>query len=233
MRAAMPYYCVILRNLPTRNCRKSTSISLIHARNCYSRVTSSSLGLNRYRTHSNASQNQRILLHSPLLASSFDASLRRNFHLGGRFYDKDSSTVESAVKELKYKKEKEEIAKPASTNGAIQAEAVKTTVAIPPKRRLHKRIWDELVHYWHGFRLLYFDTKTAYRLTMKRFRGEDLTRREYRQLTRTVSDLFRLLPFSVFIIVPFMEFLLPVVVKLFPGMLPSTFETSKDRVIHS
>ena len=44
-----------------------------------------------------------------------------------------------------------------------------------------------------------------------------------RQLVRTVSDLFRLVPFSVFIIVPFMELLLPVALKLFPGMLPSTF----------
>jgi hypothetical protein len=31
-------------------------------------------------------------------------------------------------------------------------------------------------------------------------------------------------PFSVFIIVPFMELLLPVALKLFPNMLPSTFE---------
>ena len=46
---------------------------------------------------------------------------------------------------------------------------------------------------------------------------------------RTVSDLFRLVPFSVFIIVPFMELLLPVALKLFPGMLPSTF-TSQVRV---
>ena len=34
----------------------------------------------------------------------------------------------------------------------------------------------------------------------------------------------RLIPFAVFIIVPFMEFLLPVALKLFPNMLPSTFE---------
>ena len=40
---------------------------------------------------------------------------------------------------------------------------------------------------------------------------------------RTVSDLFRLVPFSVFIVVPFMELLLPLALKLFPGMLPSTF----------
>lgn len=34
----------------------------------------------------------------------------------------------------------------------------------------------------------------------------------------------RLVPFSVFLIVPFMELLLPVALKLFPNMLPSTFE---------
>ena len=41
--------------------------------------------------------------------------------------------------------------------------------------------------------------------------------------------MFRLVPFSVFIIVPFMELLLPVALMLFPGMLPSTFtEESKE-----
>ena len=44
------------------------------------------------------------------------------------------------------------------------------------------------------------------------------------QLKRTTQDLLRLVPFSVFIIVPFMELLLPVALKLFPNMLPSTFE---------
>ena len=43
------------------------------------------------------------------------------------------------------------------------------------------------------------------------------------------QDVFRLVPFSVFVIVPFMELLLPVALKLFPGMLPSTFTTSSQR----
>ncbi|KAJ7273621.1 LETM1-like protein-domain-containing protein [Mycena haematopus] len=54
--------------------------------------------------------------------------------------------------------------------------------------------------------------------------GEALTRRERRQLKRTTQDLLRLVPFAVFIVVPFMELLLPVALKLFPNMLPSTFE---------
>ena len=36
--------------------------------------------------------------------------------------------------------------------------------------------------------------------------------------------MLRLIPFAVFVIVPFMELLLPVALKLFPNMLPYTFE---------
>lgn len=50
------------------------------------------------------------------------------------------------------------------------------------------------------------------------------------QFLRICADLFRLVPFLVFVVVPFMEFLLPVVVKLFPNMLPSTFETQSIKV---
>ena len=49
------------------------------------------------------------------------------------------------------------------------------------------------------------------------------------QLQRTVQDLGRLVPFSVFVIVPFAELLLPVALKLFPNLLPSTYEGQKSR----
>jgi hypothetical protein len=39
-----------------------------------------------------------------------------------------------------------------------------------------------------------------------------------------------MVPFSVFILVPFLEFTLPIFIKFFPGMLPSTFETSSEKV---
>ena len=49
------------------------------------------------------------------------------------------------------------------------------------------------------------------------------------QLKRTTQDLLRLIPFSVFLVIPFMELLLPVALKLFPNMLPSTFtDTFKE-----
>jgi hypothetical protein len=41
--------------------------------------------------------------------------------------------------------------------------------------------------------------------------------------------LGRLVPFSVFVIVPFAELLLPIALKLFPNLLPSTYEGQKTR----
>ncbi|KAL3690690.1 hypothetical protein R1sor_004341 [Riccia sorocarpa] len=86
-----------------------------------------------------------------------------------------------------------------------------------------KHIWQELQHYWLGLKLLWADVRISSRLLMKLAFGKSWTRRERQQLTRTAADIFRLVPFAVFIIVPFMEFLLPIALKLFPNMLPSTF----------
>ncbi|GKA85109.1 mitochondrial proton/calcium exchanger protein-like protein [Tanacetum coccineum] len=83
---------------------------------------------------------------------------------------------------------------------------------------------DTLKHYWLGIKLLGVDVKISSRLLVKLAGGKSLSRRERQQLTRTTADIFRLVPVAVFIIVPFMEFLLPVFLKLFPNMLPSTFQ---------
>ncbi|RHZ56713.1 hypothetical protein Glove_397g12 [Diversispora epigaea] len=126
---------------------------------------------------------------------------------------------------IKEGKEKESI-----THKALQfekaeanmAEKVSNTVA--KKKPLTTRIKDELIHYWHGTKLLGLEIKISTKLLYKLLKGQKLTRREVRQLKRTTQDLARLVPFAVFIIVPFMEFLLPIALKLFPNMLPSTFE---------
>ncbi|KAF9612677.1 hypothetical protein IFM89_003152 [Coptis chinensis] len=83
---------------------------------------------------------------------------------------------------------------------------------------------ETLKHYWLGTKLLWADVRICSRLMVKLAGGKSLSRRERQQLTRTTADIFRLVPFAVFIVVPFMEFLLPVALKLFPNMLPSTFK---------
>jgi LETM1 and EF-hand domain-containing protein 1 len=87
-------------------------------------------------------------------------------------------------------------------------------------------IKKEALHYWVGSKLLWSEIKIASALISRVFEGHAMTRRERMQLLRTATDIFRLVPFAVFIIVPFMELLLPFALKLFPNMLPSTFQDS-------
>ncbi|XMA18589.1 hypothetical protein WAI453_011380 [Rhynchosporium graminicola] len=99
------------------------------------------------------------------------------------------------------------------------------------KLTLGQKIKKEAQHYWDGTKLLATEVKISSRLAVKMAAGYELSRREHRQLQRTVQDIARLVPFSVFVLVPFAELLLPVALKLFPNMLPSTYEgqSSKDK----
>jgi LETM1 and EF-hand domain-containing protein 1, mitochondrial len=170
--------------------------------------------------------------HSRMLATPnlYDFAINRNVSTSYQLWEKSSSKVEDVVKNLKEaEKEKtvEAVTEPGKTLASVAAE---TAVApVEAKRSLRQRIWAELVHYYHGFRLLFIDIGICRRYLWKILNGQSLTRREHRLLIRTTSDLFRLVPFSVFIIVPFMELLLPLAIKFFPGMLPSTFQSASDQ----
>ncbi|XP_009863629.1 PREDICTED: LETM1 and EF-hand domain-containing protein 1, mitochondrial [Apaloderma vittatum] len=132
---------------------------------------------------------------------------------------RDDSIVEKSLKSLKDKTKKLEEGGPVYS--PTEVEVVKKSIG--------QRIVDELKHYYHGFRLLWIDTKIAARMLWRILHGNTLSRRERRQFLRICADLFRLVPFLVFLVVPFMEFLLPVALKLFPNMLPSTFETKSKK----
>ncbi|KAL3864049.1 hypothetical protein ACJMK2_005760 [Sinanodonta woodiana] len=140
---------------------------------------------------------------------------------------KEESTVEKSVKILK----QELTEKGGEKEAAPAVASVVSPSADIKKEALMKRIWlkikSEAKHYYNGFKLLFIELKVAIRLVWEVMNGKNLTRREYRQLVRTAGDVFRMIPFLVFIIVPFMEFLLPVALKLFPNMLPSTFKEEK------
>src|SRR5262249_1662864 len=86
-----------------------------------------------------------------------------------------------------------------------------------------------LKHYWHGTKLLAYEFRISARLLWRILQGDELTRRERNQLVRSSGDLFRLVPFIVIVVVPFAEFALPVLLKFFPNMLPSTFEEKDEK----
>ncbi len=93
-------------------------------------------------------------------------------------------------------------------------------------RQTWQSIKDEAHHYWVGSKLLWSEIKVTKQILQRVVQGHELTRRERNQLVRTSTDLFRLIPFAIIVVIPFMELLLPVLLKVFPNMLPSTFEVS-------
>lgn len=116
---------------------------------------------------------------------------------------------------------------------AKEKDADQNKVVAKKKEETKTTIWQkvkhEAQHYWDGTKLLATEVRISSRLALKMAAGYELSRREHRQLTRTVQDLVRLVPFVPFVIVPFAELLLPVALKLFPNMLPSTYEGAKSK----
>lgn len=119
----------------------------------------------------------------------------------------------------------------AAEKATAESKEKKEIAAKEEKKKLTiwQKVKKEVLHYWDGTKLLATEARISSRLALKMAAGYELTRREHRQLHRTVSDLGRLVPFSLFVIVPFAELLLPVALKLFPNLLPSTYEGAKSK----
>lgn len=135
--------------------------------------------------------------------------------------EKTTAMQKFSEAELQSKKATVEAVVEENATGEPQKDQKKLTLGQKIKRELH--------HYWDGTKLLATEVKISTRLALKMAAGYELSRRENRQLQRTVKDLGRLVPFSVFVIVPFAEVLLPVALKLFPNLLPSTYEGQKAK----
>lgn len=137
---------------------------------------------------------------------------------------KEVKNVES-TKKLESKDDKPQ--KDGSTKAVKPAEKAKE-VGPPAKKKLSVRIMDELKHYYHGFKLLFkeFRMSTRYMIDVVIFR-KSLKRREIQQVIRSTFDIMRILPMIIILVIPFMEFAIPFIIKFFPGLLPSTFQPKK------
>eukprot|EP01117_Protostelium_nocturnum_P001642 TRINITY_DN1200_c0_g1_i1.p1 TRINITY_DN1200_c0_g1~~TRINITY_DN1200_c0_g1_i1.p1 ORF type:complete len:652 (-),score=203.33 TRINITY_DN1200_c0_g1_i1:392-2347(-) len=124
-------------------------------------------------------------------------------------------------------KERESLDNPSSENNSNSVKVKEPwTVQRVQKwaKTLPGTIREGAHHYWMGSKLLVLETKITMSIVRRILKGHVMTRRERRQLVRTVSDMFRVVPFAVIAIIPFLEFALPLLLKFFPNMLPSTFE---------
>lgn len=77
---------------------------------------------------------------------------------------------------------------------------------------------------WAGAKLLAADVRVSSKILKRITKGKQLSRRERNFIVKTGVDLARLVPFSLFLIIPLAEFALPFALRLFPNMLPSQFQ---------
>ncbi|KAK1870266.1 hypothetical protein I4F81_012728 [Pyropia yezoensis] len=135
------------------------------------------------------------------------------------------------------------VAAPSSSSGSSTSTAVSATggasssseitwrnafksprTAVLYTRSLGIALADWARHFWASSKLLAADVRGSWRIVKRLIKGKTLSRRERNFLIGTGSDLARLVPFSLFLLIPFMEFALPFALKLFPNMLPSQFQ---------
>lgn len=84
----------------------------------------------------------------------------------------EDSVVEKSLKSLKDKNKKLE------EGGPVYS----PPTPVPERKSLGQKVLDELRHYYHGFRLLWIDTKIAARMLWRILHGHTLSRRERRQV---------------------------------------------------
>ncbi|EJS41273.1 YPR125W [Saccharomyces arboricola H-6] len=165
---------------------------------------------------------RRVISHptprAVLSSSGLSVSKSNIVPLFNRSFNRwNSSTPESLKKDTKPVK--------GSQASATEVSPAKEKEKLP----LKTKIQNALRHYWDGSKLLGLEVKISTKLLMKSAAGYPLSRRENLQLKRTTQDIIRLVPFAAFLIIPFAELLLPFALKLFPNLLPSTYESSKKR----
>jgi hypothetical protein len=124
----------------------------------------------------------------------------RSFHSSSILFD-DKSKLEKTVDLLKDKVDVEKV-KPTvqSTITAIPSVPPDTTIppttvpigetAVAKRKSIWERIVHELKHYYNGFKLLFIETKIAFRLLRQVLNGHTLTRRERKQVIRKRDFIF-------------------------------------------
>eukprot|EP01006_Ploeotia_vitrea_P021763 TRINITY_DN54189_c0_g1_i1.p1 TRINITY_DN54189_c0_g1~~TRINITY_DN54189_c0_g1_i1.p1 ORF type:complete len:520 (+),score=31.67 TRINITY_DN54189_c0_g1_i1:60-1619(+) len=94
------------------------------------------------------------------------------------------------------------------------------------KPPLTTRIKNHAVHFWRGTKQFGYDIKVAWPLLYRKVIKDDLNWEEKRQLAQATADMFKMVPFLIITLVPFMEVLFPILFLIFgPKMLPSQFQS--------
>lgn len=137
---------------------------------------STSYNENNFYTNINIST---LNAFSPALRTSYTTVYvpRQHFHASLILREKNSkpsSQVEVTVHDLKEK----------SKLSSSSESDTKGTEVVPQKKSLGTKIKDEILHYYHGFKLLFIDVAISSKYVWRILNGEVLSRREHRQVRR-------------------------------------------------
>jgi LETM1 and EF-hand domain-containing protein 1 len=110
----------------------------------------------------------------------------RSFHIGTNWNGQEaSSKVEETVKNIKEEKEKQK-SQTLSSSIIIKSQEK----GLEKKPTLWQKIKIELLHYYHGFRLLGLDMKVSAKLILRILQGHELSRREHRLVEIYLTLMF-------------------------------------------
>lgn len=128
--------------------------------------------------HGHSQISSPVVFTSPALHVSYTTVYvpsYRTFHTTSKGLEKEhlkpSSQVEVTVKDLKEK-----------AKAAGSPVVTDKTLEVVERKSLAVRVKEEILHYYHGFRLLFIDTKICCRYIWRLVNGEKLSRREHRQV---------------------------------------------------
>jgi hypothetical protein len=118
----------------------------------------------------------------------------RSFHSSSILHD-DRSKVEKTVNLLKIDSINKTKAKPTlpttTTVPIIRPDTPLATTStestVVKRKSIQERIIHELKHYYNGFKLLFIETKIAFRLFRQVLNGHTLTRRERKQVCQKIN----------------------------------------------
>lgn len=145
---------------------------------------------------------KQINLIQPSLSSCFHTDAKKNAYLTRVLYKDPESKAEKMGNILKEDQKRNEIddtasspittttSKDAKTDSNVSSQTDQKTAVDEQRLTLWQRVVKECKHYYHGFKLLYFETKIASRLLGQVLRGHTLTRRERKQVCRRFSFKF-------------------------------------------
>lgn len=123
------------------------------------------------------SRNSRLFIHPTITKNYNNINLpylqHRTFYVTPIWKAQESSSkVEDTVKNIKEQKELKEKTEKTVVHS--------TQKALIEKPSLWQKIKGEIIHYYHGFRLLGLDIKISAKLVWRILQGTELSRREHR-----------------------------------------------------